>query len=121
MTKQEEKIIKSIVEKSHQHRILKNQKNLVRQWISERLLLGYNGGLFESKPDLIMFVKMLIDSGISQHPIFDRNNDPVMIEDLNDFYTLLFGRYTETANDAWQEWLSCENEIEDLINKSIEQ
>ena len=65
------------------------------------LQIGHNGGIFQIDPQLIQLIKFLIDDGRSMHPILDFNENPIMIEDLEEFYTKITGRYSEALNEYY--------------------
>lgn len=63
-------------------------------------MLGYaiNGGLFKANPELISFVKMIIDSGRPAAVFIDINGNPIEISDLQSFYENLMDRYFKATN-----------------------
>ena len=82
--------------------LLKNveQKHL-KESTEERLIYGYNEGLFNLDPSFIAFVSIIT---VKKCPIFDMYGTPIMIDDVPAFYRAVKSRYFETANDVWTSW-----------------
>jgi hypothetical protein len=114
--------ISEIFERTKLQRVARNQRELLKAKINERLTIGRNGGMFSITPELIMFVKLLLDEGKKQHPLLDKNGYPVMIEDMQEFYDDILGRFTEVTNEAWVEHKSIRGSstVEELLETEIE-
>ena len=87
-----------------------NQKHLLVAQVEERLTCHLNGGMFRSEPGFIAFIGDLIDSGYEQAPILDLNNNPILIENLQEFKNMLLSSYVETVQDYWNDWHKIRNE-----------
>ena len=93
--------MKDILSRAKEHSKLKNQKRIIREFSKESLTIGKNGGLFIISPELISFVKILIDNGHKEHVLFDINYNPILIDDLQDFFDDILGKFTEVSNYVW--------------------
>ena len=82
---------------------LSNQKENLKTELYEKLVIGINGGLFNITPELISFAAMLSEKTDSAVMI-DKNNNPVLIEDLSDFVDEIISRYIEATNFYHQEY-----------------
>ena len=89
---------------------LVNQKHLLIAQIEERLTCHLNGGTFTADHGLIAFIGDLIDSGYEQSPILDIHNNPILIENLQEFKNMLLSCYVETVQDYWNDWQKIRNE-----------
>ncbi|PJB17183.1 MAG: hypothetical protein CO117_12640 [Flavobacteriaceae bacterium CG_4_9_14_3_um_filter_33_16] len=80
-----------------------NQRENLRTQLYEKLILGVNGGLFDINQTLISFVSILA-SKTDSAVILDKNNNPVLIENLNDFLDEILSRYMENTNLFYQDY-----------------
>ena len=78
---------------------LSNQKRTIRQRMAVLSTVHYKGGVFVADPQTIAFVKTLIDSGKENSIVIDTKDNPVDIQDLNDFIETLLGAYAEATNE----------------------
>lgn len=113
--------ISELFDRTKLQRVARNQRELLKDKINERLTIGRNGGMFYITPELIMFVKLLLDEKKTQHPLLDLNGYPVMIEDMKEFYDDILGRFTEVTNEAWVEHKKIRetSTVEDLLEAKI--
>lgn len=84
----------------------KNTFNIQRKTLQEKadaqLTYGCNGGLFKIDHSLITFVQMLIDQDrIKNVVILDSNQNPILIENMEDFKDELFDRYFSVVNEFY--------------------
>ena len=75
----------------------KRKSNLTAYRVfQESLYLNYAGGIFKADATTILFVKALQDMSFDTAAVVpDINNNPVRIEDLNDFVTELGFTFNE--------------------------
>jgi hypothetical protein len=87
-------------------------------------LLSYstNGGTFEISHELISFVKMLIDKEYSNAVLLDVYQNPIMIDNLNDFLEEILSRYFEAVNEYHAEYtkLKKARKVHKLIDIDID-
>jgi len=70
------------------------KRKAIKEKADAKLTYGINGGLFKINQSLITFVQMLIDrERITNIPLLDSNDNPVMIEDMEAFRDDIFDRY----------------------------
>lgn len=75
-----------------------NQKENIKLKMETMLLYGFNRGVFKAAPDLISFIKTMVDLGKETMVLIDNNGNPIEIPDLNAFNDELIGRYIEATN-----------------------
>lgn len=86
--------VKSALEFSKFNYTLSLKRKHLKDKMIARLTLGHNGGLFKIDRSLISFVQMLIDQDrVSNVPLIDDNENPVIIEDLKEFRDEILDRY----------------------------
>jgi len=79
------------------------QKETLKEKTIKKMLIGYNGGLFSVDRNLMCFVKMLVDSDrIKDIPLLDLNDNPILIEDLIDFWETILDNYLQNMNDYYK-------------------
>lgn len=112
-----------IFSRVHLKRQSDNQRRLLKEEIAARRTIGYAGGLFVVGPELIVFVDKLIDKGYTEMPVFDVNNEPVMISDLVEFSNILTEKYVELALDAYSEFtkINHRTDIREIVDHELQQ
>jgi hypothetical protein len=81
------------------------QRKTLKEKIDARLTFGHNGGIFKIDQSLISFVETLISRGrVSEIPLVDVNENPVLINDLNAFQEELLDRYFTATLEYFQEY-----------------
>lgn len=78
---------------------LANQKRNVISRMQNLQKVHYNGGSFNASPQTIAFVQALISVEKKSSVILDVKENPIEIEDLQDFLDTLIGAYTEGVNE----------------------
>lgn len=79
---------------------LTNQRRIILEEYNQSLLYYINGGTFKITPELINFVKTVIDLGYtSDVPLLDSNNLPIVISDVTDFFNKIVEIHFQTLND----------------------
>lgn len=111
--------IKIAFEQAKYQQVLFNQRELLKAKTQTNLQIGYNGGMFKITPALIQFIKTFIESGYNKLPIIDDNNNPVLIEDTQEFLDEILGRYVEVVNDYYVEYekIKSARTVEKLLNE----
>ena len=77
---------------------LTNQLEQLKQSAAESLSLAYSGGLFDVSHELIAFVSTLKTLQPENAIILDRNRNPIVISDVNDFCQQLLEIYTSVVS-----------------------
>lgn len=69
-------------------------------------LLSYstNGGTFAISHELISFVKLLVDREMDGAVLLDIYNNPIQIENLDNFLEELISRYFEATNEYYADY-----------------
>lgn len=98
-------ILQQALEFSNYNQTLNIQKKSSKEKLDLNLTYGYGGGLFKIDRPLIVFIKMLIDQGrTSNIVLLDFYNNPVLVEDLINFFEIIFDRYVSGISDYYLEY-----------------
>lgn len=90
---------------SNYNKTLNLKRTTLKEKSDANLTLAYSGGIFKSEKSLIVFVQMLIDQGRADNIVLlDVNDNPILVEDLNDFKNLLLDRYFQVTLEYYQEY-----------------
>lgn len=77
----------------------------LREKIDGKLTFGYNGGLFKIDRPLLTFVQSLCQAGRSENVILlDSNNNPILIENLEELKEEIYDRYFTSMNEYYNEY-----------------
>jgi hypothetical protein len=97
--------LKQALDFSNYQQTVSIQIKQLKERFDAKLTLGYNGGLFKIDRSLISFVQMLIDQDRSENvPFLDLNQNPVLIENLNDFRDEILDRYFSGMLEYYSEY-----------------
>ena len=81
------------------------QRKLLKEKLQARLTYGASGGIFHIDRSLISFVQLCIDQGrVSNIPLIDSNENPVLIDDLVEFRDEIFDRYFSASFQYMNEY-----------------
>jgi len=70
------------------------QRKLLKESVDASLTYGYGGGIFKIDRNLLSFVQLLIDQDrLTNVPLIDLNDNPILIDDLEKFKNEIFDRY----------------------------
>jgi len=75
-----------------------NRKEEIKTKVNTMLTYSFNGGIFKITPELVSFTKLVIDSGKTNVVLIDSNSNPIMIDNVEKFFSDIFSRYFETTN-----------------------
>ena len=78
---------------------LSNQKRNIRSRMQVLQNVHYKGGSFLANETLISFVNALITSSKQSAIIVDTKDNPVEIENLQEFQTILIDAYQQASNE----------------------
>jgi len=97
---------------------LERERNQAREDFITKNVIYKNKGTFSVTVDLISFCKLLVDTGnIEDIVLLDDNKDPILIENLPDFYKELLQKYFYHANEYYNTYstLSKKRSVKDII------
>jgi hypothetical protein len=87
--------LKKALEFSNYQNTLSTQRQILKEKLHSSLMYGYNGGMFKVTDNLISFVQFFIDQErISDIPILDFNENPILIKDLIEFKESILNVYS---------------------------
>lgn len=94
---------KSALEFANYQHTLSIQRKLFKEKAESKLTYGYNGGLFYIDQTLLTFVEMLLTKQrLSGVVLLDKNNNPILIDDVENFRDEIFNRYFEVTYEFYQ-------------------
>jgi hypothetical protein len=110
-----EEQFKKALEFSNYRQTFSIQKKILKEKIDARLTYGVNGGIFKIDRSLLTFVQMFIDQGRTNNvPLIDVNDNPIMIENLEEFRDEIVDRYYDTVLEYYTEYQNLKK------NRSVE-
>jgi hypothetical protein len=97
--------LKKALEFSNYQYNLTNQRKILREKFSSRLIYGYAGGIFTVDQQLISFVQFLISQGKSKDiPLIDSNQNPILIDNLESFLSEILSIYFSAVLEYYNEY-----------------
>jgi len=84
---------------------LNNQLAQLKHRIDIQLLHSVNGGTFVITMELINFIKLHITAKKKSVILLDKNGTPIKIDDLKEFYQIVFDRYTDATQAMYDEFI----------------
>jgi hypothetical protein len=82
-----------------------NQRRIIQEELSQKLVYYINGGTFKVTLELINFAKTSIDLGHTTDVVFiDQNKIPVLVNDVQSFLDDLLSVYFEAVNDYHRQY-----------------
>ena len=97
---------------------LSNQRRILLEEYTQKLVFYINGASFKITPELITFTKIILDLGYTEDVAFvDVNNFPVIINDVQDFFDKISLTYFESTNDYAAKYadLKSKRKISDIV------
>lgn len=80
------------------------QKQNLKLRLENLLTYAYNGGMFKISQELISFIDALLRKEVNEVVLVDSRENPVKINDLQDFYDTILGLYFEATNEYHLEY-----------------
>jgi len=84
---------------------LNNQLAQLKHRTDVQLLHSVNGGTFVITMELINFVKLHISEKKKSVVLLDKNGTPIKVDDLKEFYQIVFDRYTIATQAMYDEFM----------------
>ena len=99
------------------------QHNALKAKVQTLLNYSINGGTFDISQELISFVKLLLDREYTDAVLLDVYNNPIKIDDLDDFLDEILSRYFEAVNEYHAEYqkLRKARKVHKLIELEIDE
>jgi len=97
---------------------LSNQRRILLEEYTQKLVHYINGASFKITPQLINFTKTVLDLGYAEDVAFvDANNFPVIINDVQAFFDTISLVYFESTNDYAVKYaeLKSKRKISDIV------
>ncbi|NJO58815.1 MAG: hypothetical protein HC836_10835 [Richelia sp. RM2_1_2] len=94
-----------------------NQRDLLEAWLNESLQYSNYGGTFKITPQLMVFVKLLVDNHYQASVIIDEYNTPILVENLQEFLETLLEIYATVTNEYYVKFqeLRKKRNVKDLV------
>ena len=96
------------------------QKKVLKEKTEAKLTYGINGGLFYIDQSLLTFVEMLCNKGrVTGIVLLDSNENPILIDNLENFRDEILSRYFETTNEYLDQYqkLKKSRSVEKLLEQ----
>ena len=97
---------------------LASQKRIILEEYNQQLVHYINGATFKVEPDLISFIKTLIDLGHTTNVVLiDGNNFPVLVDDLQEFLDDITNLYIEATKEYADKYneIRIKRKISDIV------
>jgi hypothetical protein len=109
--------LEKALEFSNYRQTLSIRRKTLKEKINGQLTYGCNGGIFKIDRILLTFVQTLIDKGRKTLILLDTNDNPILIENLEEFKDEIFDRYFTATNEYYEEYqnLKKSRSVEKLI------
>jgi hypothetical protein len=98
---------------------LSNRRRIILEEYEQKLVYYINGGTFKISPELISFVKLVLDSGRSEDIAFvDTNNFPIIVNDVSKFFDDITEIYFQSVNEYSVKYADIKNKrsVKDIVN-----
>lgn len=95
------------------------QRQELKEKIESKLTYGFNGGLFKIDRNLLTFVEILVNKERTENIVLlDSNENPILIENLEDFREEIFDRYFTSTLEYYNNYkdLSKKRSVEKLLD-----
>ena len=81
------------------------QRKILKEKVEAKLTYGFNGGIFYIDRNLLTFVEMLCNKGRTVGVVLlDTNENPILIENLEEFRDDILSRYFEVTNEYFEQY-----------------
>jgi len=84
--------------------ILSTRQENLKLLLKNKLILNYEGGVFEVDRDLISFLFVLVASEVKSFIFIDRNNVPIYVEDLSEFFKKTIETYKNALSNYYKSY-----------------
>lgn len=96
--------LKKALEFSNYSQTIHRQKNNLKLRAQELLTYSFSGGIFRINQELIGFVFALLQDGHDQAVLLDIHENPILVDNLEDFYDEIKSRYFEVINEYYDDY-----------------
>jgi hypothetical protein len=97
--------LKKALEFSNYRHTFAIQRKTLKEKIQARLTYGHNGGIFKIDQTLLNFVENLVNQDRTNGiPLLDANDNPIMIEDMNQFRDEIYDRYFTATLEYYEQY-----------------
>jgi hypothetical protein len=90
-----EKRLEQALDYSNFRLVLATRQENLKVLLKNRLIISYNGGFFDVNINLISFLNALIDAGEMEFVFIDKNDVPILVDDLPKFLSECLERYKD--------------------------
>lgn len=88
-----------LIETANYRAVLENQKQLLKSKFSMNSTFSFNGGTFNVTPELITYVRLMLEDGEEQLILLDKHSRPILVENLQEFYDEIKVVYQDAISD----------------------
>lgn len=96
--------LQKALEFSNYSSTIANQKQQIKNRVKQILTVHYNSGVFTADQQTISFIKTMIDLGYNKLVVQDNNENPININNMNDFLETLTSSYSSAMTEYENEY-----------------
>ena len=111
--------LKKALEFANYRQTFSIQRQTLKEKIDAKLTYGVGGSIFKIDRSLLAYVQMLIDQGrIEGVPLIDSNDNPVLIQNLEEFRDEILDRYYTATLEYYEQYeaLKKSRSVEKLLD-----
>jgi hypothetical protein len=97
---------------------LHNQQRLLEEEFEQTLLYYFGGGVFKATEQRLAFLAGITVKKVESLVVLDDNHVPILIEDIDEFYSNLLSHYTEATNAYYYKYrkITSSKTVESIID-----
>jgi len=99
-----DKRLEAALDFSNFRMILSTRQANLKTFMENKLLLPYEGGFFKITIELLSFIHSLIKQDVSEYILIDRNDIPILIRDLEEFYEQAVQKYDTAVKQYYESY-----------------
>lgn len=96
--------VKKLVEQVETRIDFNKSRAILREKIQADLHFGFNGGMFKATPELLAFANYGLTFPDHKFVVEDTNGNPILVEDVNAFITVITERLSSVMNRWYVEY-----------------
>jgi hypothetical protein len=111
--------LKKALDFSNYRQTFSIQRKILKEKIEGKLTFGFGGGIFKIDRSLITFVQMLLNKQRTTGVVLlDQNENPVLIDNLENFLNEILDRYFTATNEYFEQYqeLKKSRSVEKLVD-----
>lgn len=98
---------------------LSNQRRIILEEFNQRIIYYVNGGTFKITPELISFIKTVLELCHTEDvALVDSNNFPIVVENVQEFFNEIVAIYFQAVNEYAAKFaeIKLKRNVKDIVN-----